>query len=63
MNFHLSAAVSIGLLAVVWTAVSHHIGGYLITWVAFFSWASFFAVGGKGKGFIEGGLSNLIGAG
>lgn len=48
MNPYAAVGITIGLLAGIWTWASGMLG--LITWVAFVTWALFFAVGGKGAG-------------
>lgn len=51
MNPYAAVGITIGLLAGIWTWASGALG--LITWVAFVSWALFFAVGGKGAGVLK----------
>ena len=48
INPYIAVGITIGVLAGLWTWVSVSFG--LITWVAFVSWALFFAAGGKLKG-------------
>lgn len=44
MNAYVAVGITIGVLAGLWTWAS--VSGGLITWVAFVSWALFFAAGG-----------------
>ena len=50
---------AVGVLAGLWTQVSVELG--LITWVAFVSWATFFAAGGGREGLTKGLAANLSG--
>lgn len=61
MKKHLGIAVSIGVLAAVWTQVSVALG--LVTWVGFLAWACYFAAGGGRVGFVRGVCANLSGVG
>lgn len=49
-----------GLLAGVLLKFSESI--HVLTWVAFVSWACFYAAGGKGKGLLNGLVGNISGA-
>ncbi|MGG5258898.1 DUF1097 domain-containing protein [Phycicoccus avicenniae] len=51
MKSYIGVAVSIGVLAGVWTQVSTELG--LVTWIAFIVWAGFFAAGGGRDGFVR----------
>jgi hypothetical protein len=51
MKNYVGVAVSIGVLAGVWTQVSTSLG--LVTWVAFVIWAGYFAAGGGRDGFVR----------
>ncbi|MGA8209113.1 MAG: DUF1097 domain-containing protein [Nocardioidaceae bacterium] len=53
----LGIAISVGVLAGLWTFVSVEVG--LITWVPFIAWACFFAAGGVPRGLREGLDANL----
>lgn len=59
MKNNIGIAVSIGVLAAVWTEVSVVAG--LVTWVAFLAWACFFAAGGGATGFQRGLAANASG--
>lgn len=59
MKQFVGVGITVGVLAGIWTQVSVQLG--LITWVAFVSWACFYAVGGGREGFQKGLASNLTG--
>lgn len=59
MKGYLGVAVSIGVLAAVWTQVS--VSLELVTWVGFLAWACYFAAGGGRTGFARGTAANLSG--
>lgn len=59
MKNYLGIGISIGVLAGLWTQASIELE--LITWVAFTSWAIYFATGGKRDGFTKGLAANLSG--
>lgn len=59
MKNYLGIAVSIGVLAAVWTQVS--VALELVTWVGFAAWACYFAAGGGRAGFQKGLAANLSG--
>ncbi|GIL36589.1 MULTISPECIES: DUF1097 domain-containing protein [Phycicoccus] len=51
MKSYIGVAVSIGVLAGIWTQVSVELG--LVTWIAFVVWAGFYAAGGNRDGFVR----------
>lgn len=51
MKNYIGVAVSVGVLAGIWTQLSVELG--LITWVGFVAWACFFAAGGGATGFVR----------
>jgi hypothetical protein len=55
----LGIAVSVGVLAGVWTYASVELA--LVTWVAFVAWACFFAAGGGTTGLAKGLAANAAG--
>ncbi len=55
----LGIAISVGVLAGVWTYASVELT--LITWVAFVAWACFFAAGGGTTGLAKGLAANVAG--
>ena len=59
MKNYLGIAISIGVLAALWTQVS--VSLELVTWVAFAAWACYFAAGGGRAGFQKGLAANLSG--
>lgn len=59
MKSLLGIAISVGVLAGVWTYASVELA--LITWVAFIAWACFFAAGGGTQGLVKGLAANLAG--
>ena len=59
MKSFIGIGVAVGVLAGIWTQVSLELT--LITWVAFVSWATFFAAGGGKDGFVKGLAANLSG--
>lgn len=59
MKNYLGIAISIGVLAAVWTQAS--VSLKLVTWVAFAAWACYFAAGGGRAGFQKGLAANLSG--
>lgn len=59
MKALLGIAISVGVLAGLWTFVSVELT--LITWVAFLSWACFFAAGGGTGGFQKALAANVAG--
>lgn len=59
MDLLVALGISIGVLAGLWGQFSGPAG--LITWVAFVSWACFFAAGGKKDGLIKVAASNVSG--
>ncbi|GAB3076628.1 MULTISPECIES: DUF1097 domain-containing protein [unclassified Phycicoccus] len=59
MKNYLGVAVSIGVLAAVWTQVSVSLD--LVTWVGFLAWACYFAAGTGRVGFTRGLAANLSG--
>ena len=59
MKSFLGIGIAVGVLAGIWTQVSIELT--LITWVAFVSWATFFAAGGGREGFTKGLAANLSG--
>lgn len=59
MGFLTAVGITIGILAGLWTWASLSFG--LLTWAAFLSWGSFFAVGGKVDGLKKGLLANVSG--
>ena len=59
MDLLVALGISIGVLAGLWGQFSGPAG--LITWVAFVSWACFFAVGGKKEGLLKVVASNASG--
>ena len=59
MKNFLGIGIAVGVLAGIWTQVSIELA--LITWVAFVSWACFFAAGGGKDGFVKGLAANLSG--
>lgn len=62
MKNYIGVAVSIGVLAGIWTALSTNITSItLITWVGFAAWACYFAAGGGVTGLRNGLASNLSG--
>lgn len=60
MNPFIAVGITIGILAGAWTEFSSAVG--LITWIAFVSWACFFAAGAKLVGFTKTVPSTLSGA-
>jgi hypothetical protein len=60
MNPYLAVGITIGVLAGAWTEFSSAVG--LITWIAFVSWACFFAAGAKAAGFAKTAPSTVSGA-
>jgi hypothetical protein len=60
MDFVVAAGLTVGLLAGLWTYVS--LAGSMVTWAAFLSWASFYAVGGKLPGLKMALCANVSGA-
>lgn len=61
MKNYVGVAVSVGVLAGIWTQVSLELG--LITWAGFVAWACFFAAGGGAVGFQKGLAALLTGVG
>lgn len=59
MKSLLGIAVSVGVLAGLWTFVSVELT--LITWVAFIAWACFFAAGGGTGGLAKSLAANIVG--
>lgn len=59
MKALLGIAISVGALAGLWTFVSVELT--LVTWVAFLSWACFFAAGGGTTGLQKALAANLVG--
>lgn len=59
MDLLVALGISIGVLAGLWGQFSGAAG--LVTWVAFLSWACFFAVGGKKEGLLKVVASNMSG--
>ena len=59
MKSYIGIAVSIGVLAAVWTQVS--VSLELVTWVGFLAWACYFAAGGGRDGFTRGLAANVSG--
>ncbi|GAA2737576.1 DUF1097 domain-containing protein [Pedococcus aerophilus] len=59
MKNYLGIAVSIGVLAAVWTQVS--VSLELVTWVGFLAWACYFAAGTGRVGFTRGLAANVSG--
>ena len=59
MKSFVGVGVAVGVLAGLWTQVSVELT--LITWVAFVSWATFFAAGGGQEGLKKGLAANLSG--
>ena len=59
MKNYVGVAVSIGVLAGIWTQVSSSL--QLVTWVGFLAWACYFAAGGGRVGFSRGLAANLSG--
>jgi hypothetical protein len=59
MDLLVALGISIGVLAGLWGQFSGAAG--LVTWVAFVSWACFFAAGGKKEGLIKVVASNISG--
>ena len=59
MKNFLGVGVAVGVLAGLWTQVSVELT--LITWVAFVSWACFFAAGGGREGLTKALAANLSG--
>lgn len=59
MSALVAIGLSVGVLAGLWTALS--IMGGLVTYAAFFAWASFFAAGGGVKGLRDSLVSNFVG--
>ena len=59
MKNFLGIGIAVGVLAGIWTQVSIELA--LITWVAFVSWACFFAAGGGREGLTKGLAANLSG--
>ncbi|PKW26804.1 DUF1097 domain-containing protein [Phycicoccus duodecadis] len=51
MKNYLGVAVSIGVLAGIWTQLSVTLG--LVTWIAFVIWAGFYAAGAHRDGFVR----------
>jgi hypothetical protein len=64
MTHNQASAMSVGLLVTAWTFLSL---GYLeprvLTWVTFFTWASFFAAGGGTTGLARSIASGIVGVG
>ncbi|GAB3668232.1 DUF1097 domain-containing protein [Nocardioides korecus] len=59
MKSLLGVAISVGVLAGLWTFVSVELT--LVTWVAFVAWACFFAAGGGTGGLAKGLAANVAG--
>ena len=59
MKSLLGVAISVGVLAGLWTFVSAELA--LVTWAAFVAWACFFAAGGGTGGLAKGLAANLAG--
>ena len=59
MKSLLGVAISVGVLAGLWTFVSVELT--LVTWVAFVAWACFFAAGGGTTGLTKGLAANVAG--
>jgi len=59
MKSLLGVAISVGVLAGLWTFVSVELA--LVTWVAFVAWACFFAAGGGTGGLTKGLAANVAG--
>lgn len=60
MNPYLAVGITIGVLAGAWTEFSSAVG--LVTWIAFVSWACFFAAGAKLGGLVKTVPSTISGA-
>ena len=58
MKNYVGVAVSIGVLAGIWTQVSSSLE--LVTWVGFLAWACYFAAGGGRVGFTRGRHSGTV---